>query len=177
MTATTSIPLSPADVTADWLSSVLSNISRPVVVTDVEVTPIGTGQTGATYRVSATYAGDHDGLPDTFVVKLPSQEADVRERVALGYRSEHAFYTQVADTVRIPLPRCFHCDIADTGAQFVLLLSDLALAGLHGPRWCDPAWLTFSGTVMPKPDDASAAGFGELARMAADKTLDGWDRA
>ena len=77
MTATTSIPLSPADVTADWLSSVLSNISRPVVVTDVEVTPIGTGQTGATYRVSATYAGDHYGLPDTFVVKLPSQEADV----------------------------------------------------------------------------------------------------
>ena len=35
-------------------------------------------------------------------------------------------------------------------------LAVAALAGLHGPRWCDPAWLSFAGTVMPKADEATA---------------------
>ena len=44
------IPCSPADVTAPWLSRVLGT-----EVTDVEVTPVGTGQTGATYRLAVRY--------------------------------------------------------------------------------------------------------------------------
>lgn len=35
-----------------------------------------------------------------------------------------------------------------------------ALAGLHGPRWCDPEWLTFTGATMPKPDADFARGLG-----------------
>lgn len=50
---------------------------------DVDVTAIGTGQTGATYRVRATYATDTD-LPATFAVKQSAQDDAVRERVALG---------------------------------------------------------------------------------------------
>jgi hypothetical protein len=46
-----------------------------------------------------------------------------------------------------------------------------ALGGLHGPRWCDPAWLTFTGATMPRPDADFARGLGELAVMAADTTL------
>jgi hypothetical protein len=163
-------------------------------VRDVDVTPIGTGQTGATYRVAATYATDH-GLPASFAIKLPAQDDTVRERVALGYRSEVEFYTDVADRVRIPVPRCFHSDIADDGADFALLLADMApavqgdqiagctpqearlaveaLAGLHGPSWCDPAWLDLSAIAMPKPgDEAAANGLGDVAMMAADITID-----
>ena len=158
------IPGSPDEVTADWLSAVLSTPGTPVDVATAEVGPIGTGQTGATYRVAATYRSGGDGLPATFVVKLPSQEPEVRARAAFGYKAEHAFYTEVADSVQIPMPHCFHCDIASDGTEFVLLLSDMApavqgdqiagcgaedaelaaraLAGLHGPRWCDPAWVT-----------------------------------
>ena len=50
------IPRGPEDVTPAWLGSVLKTD-----VLDVDVTPIGTGQTGATYRVSATYAGRTTG--------------------------------------------------------------------------------------------------------------------
>ena len=39
------IPRGPEDVTPAWLGSVLNTD-----VLDVDVTPIGTGQTGATYR-------------------------------------------------------------------------------------------------------------------------------
>jgi aminoglycoside/choline kinase family phosphotransferase len=176
-------------VTPAWLSAVLD-----VDVSDVEVTPIGTGQTGATYRVSARYVGSPD-LPATFAIKLPAQDDAVRERVALGYRSEVEFYTDVADRMAIPVPPCFHTDITDDGTDFVLLLADMApavqgdqiagcteqeanlaveaLAGLHGPSWCDSTWLGLSSISMPKPgDEAAAKGLGDVSVMAADITID-----
>ena len=123
MTAADSIPMSipgkPAEVTAGWLSKILG-----AEVDSVQTAPIGTGQTGATYRVSVTYRGD-DALPGTFAIKLPSQDETVRDRVIIGYRSEHAFYTNVADHVQIPVPHCHHCEIAGEGADFVLLLACL----------------------------------------------------
>jgi hypothetical protein len=185
----TDIPRKPSDVTPAWLSAVLGADVR-----DVSVTPIGTGQTGATYRVSATYAMD-SGLPGSFAIKLPAQDDTVRERVALGYRSEVEFYTDVADHVEIPVPRCFHSDITDDGGDFALLLADMApavqgdqiagcagqearlaveaLAGLHGPSWCDPAWLGLSAISMPKPgDEAAAKGLGDVSVMAADIVIE-----
>lgn len=187
MATIAAIPAGPAEVTSQWLTSVLGTD-----VTAADVTPVGTGQTGATYRVALTYAGPTE-LPSTLIVKLPSQDEAVRERVALGYKSEHAFYTEVAHTLAMPLPHCFHCEIDRDGADFVMLLADLApavqgdqlagctveearlaaaaLAGLHGPRWCDPDWLTFTGATMPRPDADFARGLGQLAVMAADTTL------
>jgi hypothetical protein len=183
------IPRHPADVTSDWLSAVLGADVR-----EVDVTPIGTGQTGATYRISATYASD-TALPATFAIKLPAQDDAVRERVALGYRSEVEYYTDVADKVAIPVPGCFYSDITEDGTDFVLLLADLApavqgdqiagcteqearlaveaLAGLHGPSWCDPRWLELSSISMPKPgDEAAAKGLGDVSVMAADITIE-----
>ena len=182
------IPATPEQVTPQWLTRVLD-----VPVSAADVTPIGTGQTGATYRVAVTYGAATD-LPSSFVVKLPAQEDAVRERVALSYRSEHAFYTELADTLSVPLPRCYHCEMTGDGAEFVLLLADMApaeqadqirgctpgeaelavtaLAGLHGPRWCDPAWLSLAATVMPKPDEATARGLGDITVLAATTTLD-----
>jgi len=183
------IPRHPADLTSQWLSAALA-----ADVIEVDVAPIGTGQTGATYRVSATYATEHD-LPDTFAIKLPAQDDTVRERVAPGYLSEVEFYTDVADRVRIPVPRCFYSDISEDGADFVLVLADMApavqgdqiagcapqeaqlavraLAGLHGPSWCDPVWLGLSAISMPKPgDEAAATGLGDVSVMAADITID-----
>ncbi|CAN5375065.1 phosphotransferase [soil metagenome] len=188
MTTTAAIPAGPADVTSAWLSAVLGTD-----ISEVTVTPVGTGQTGATYRVTPTYAVAQAGLPDTMIVKLPSQDEAVRERVALGYRAEYTFYTEVADTLTVPLPEWFHCEIDREGADFVLLMADLApavqgdqiagcnlvearlavqaLAGLHGPRWCDSGWLSFAGTTMPLADADFARGMGDLAKMAADTTI------
>jgi aminoglycoside phosphotransferase (APT) family kinase protein len=184
-----SLPTNPSQITAAWLGSVLA-----VDISSVSVEAIGTGQTAATYRITPTYPQPSDA-PRSLIAKLPSQHQDVRERVALGYRAEHAFYTRVAETVCVPLPRVYHCDIASDGSEFVLLLSDLdpavqgdqirgcnnteaslaveALAGLHGPRWCDPAWLSFDGLTMPKADPDVARGMGQLAHTALDTTLSG----
>jgi hypothetical protein len=184
-----SIPRSPTDVTPQWLKSVLQSEVR-----SVEVTPIGTGQTGATYRLSVGYGSEPTDLPTTFAIKLSSQDDAVRERVALGYRSEHAFYTEVADVVRVPIPGSYHCEISDDGGDFVLLLADLApavqgdqiggctaaeaelgvraLAGLHGPTWCDPRWTDFPGLAMSLASEDAIKGLGDIAVMATQITLE-----
>src|SRR6201997_5856755 len=187
MSAVVSIPRYPADVTSEWLSAALSERRTPVEVSGVDVVPIGTGQTGATYRVTARYATDPGDLPQTFVIKLPAQDDAVRDRVTIGYRSECSFYAFVADRVRVPIPECFYCEISDDALDYALLLADqapaaqgdqnagcgeqqarlavTALAGLHGPSWCDPVWLDFPGIAFTRPDAASAKGLGDVARM------------
>ncbi|MCV7369490.1 aminoglycoside phosphotransferase [Mycolicibacterium duvalii] len=186
------IPRSPEDLTAAWLGSVLGT-----EVSAVDVVAIGTGQTGATYRVTASYPpGDRPSTPPTtFAVKLPAQDDAVRERVALGYVSEVDFYTAIAKDVAIPAPNCFHSEISSDGKDFVLVLADMApavqgdqiagctaaeaelaveaLAGLHGPTWNERRYFDLPSIVMPKPgDEAAAGGMGEVAKMAADITLD-----
>jgi hypothetical protein len=51
-------------------------------------------------------------------------------------------------------------------------LAVTALAGLHGPSWCDQVWPDFPGIAFARPDEASAKGLGDVARMSADITLD-----
>jgi len=186
------IPRHPDDVSVEWLSAVLG-AGTPVELSAVDVVAIGTGQTGATYRVSVTYARP-SSLPDTFVIKLPAQDDTVRDRVAFGYRSECAFYTGVVGHVKVPTPQCFYCEISEDALDYALLLADqapaaqgdqiagcgerearlavTALAGLHGPSWCDAVWLDFPGVAFARPDEASAGGLGEVARMSADITVD-----
>ncbi|MCV7030688.1 phosphotransferase family protein [Mycobacterium sherrisii] len=187
-----SIPRYPGDVTPEWLSAAL-RVRGPVDVSGVDVVAIGTGQTGATYRVTARYAANPGALPETFVIKLPAQDDAVRDRVVIGYRSECAFYTAVAERVRVPTPRCYFCQISDDATEYALLLADqapavqgdqitgcgaqqarlsvVALAGLHGPSWCDPAWLDLPGLAFPRPDEAAAKGLGDVAKMSAEITL------
>jgi hypothetical protein len=188
-----SIPRYPSDVTPEWLSAVLSRGGTTIEVSGVDVAAIGTGQTGATFRVSAKYVTNPDRLPNTFVIKLPAQDDTVRDRVTIGYRSECAFYASVADRVRVPTPQCFYCEISEDALAYALLLADqapaaqgdqiagcgeqearlavTALAGLHGPSWCDPVWLDFPGIAFARPDEASAKDLGDVARMSADITL------
>jgi hypothetical protein len=184
------IPRHPADLSNEWLSAALG-----VDVGDVDITPIGTGQTGATYRVAVTYADDPGELPPTFVIKMPAQDEAVRGGVTLGYLSEVAFYSRVVDKTAVPTPRCFYGDITEDGSDFALLLADMApavqgdqiagssidearlavvaLAGLHGPSWCDPQWLDLTEIAMPMPGNTDGAkGLGDVARMAVDMTLE-----
>jgi Phosphotransferase enzyme family len=194
MSAVVSIPRYPGDVKPEWLSAALSERHTPVEVSQVDVVAIGTGQTGATYRVTARYATDPGELPQTFVIKLPAQDDTVRDRVTIGYRSECAFYATVADRVRVPTPQCFYCQITEDALDYALLLADqapavqgdqiagcgeqearlavVALAGLHGPSWCDPFWLDLPGLAFPRPDEASAKGLGDVAKMSTDITLE-----
>ncbi|PND56437.1 aminoglycoside phosphotransferase [Mycobacterium sp. ENV421] len=194
MSAATTIPRYPSDVTSDWLTGVLRGSGSVADVDAVEVTPVGTGQTGATFRLAATYADNPDNLPASFILKLPANDDAVRDRVTLGYRSECAFYQSVAELVTIPIPQCYHVEIADDGASYALLLADQApavqgdqiagcdlpearlavraLAGLHGPTWCDERWQTFPGLAMSVVGEDAIRGLGDISKMAAGITIE-----
>ena len=172
MSAVVSIPRYPGDVTAEWLSAALSERRAPVEVSGVDVVAIGTGQTGATYRVTASYATDPGDLPQTFVIKLPAQDDTVRDRVVIGYRSECAFYSSVADRVHADTavfllrdhrgrngfcPAARRSGTGGAGRSARRLrggrarLAVTALRGLHAPSWCDPVWLEFPGIGFGRP--------------------------
>jgi aminoglycoside phosphotransferase (APT) family kinase protein len=186
--APVSTPVGPIDLTPAWLS-----VALDTEVTACTVATIGTGQTGSSYRLAVTYA-DHSSLPTSFVAKLGAEDPEVRQRVAYAYRAEVGFYRTIASTLRVPVPHIFASDISDDAATFVLLMQDLApavqgdqiagctpavaevgaraLAGLHGPRWCDPSWRDVDFLTMPVATVESATGMGELARVATDVFLD-----
>ncbi|UGT62551.1 phosphotransferase family protein [Nocardia asteroides] len=190
---TPAIPRGPDDLTPSWLGAVLGG-ATPVAVDRVVVTPVGTGQTGATYRLTVDYPAPA-GHPRTLVAKLPAQDDAVRAGVTLGYLAEVEFYAGVAHRTSVPVPRCHHSAINRDGSEYVLLLDDLdpaqqgdqvsgcdeetarravtALAGLHGPSWCDPAWLALPVGAMPKPGDVAAAGgLGQVVDMVAPAILE-----
>jgi hypothetical protein len=105
------------------------------------------------------------------VAKFASRDPDSAAAgvATLTYETEVAFYRDLADTVEVSRPRCYHAAVEAGTPNVVLVLEDLApaeqgdqLAGcsvdqaalavdeaarLHGPRWGDPtlgdlAWLS-----------------------------------
>lgn len=119
------IPRCPSDVTCAWLSAVLSRGSTPVEVAGVDVAAIGTGQTGATFRVSAKYVTSPDRLPDTFVIKLAAQDDAVRDRVTIGYDREtcwHDYRLGMPQALLISALRFAFATSTDRGDDMVLTM-------------------------------------------------------
>lgn len=166
MSGPQSIPATPAQITASWLTRVLRHLGHDVEVAEVQSLPIGTGQSAHSERFAVQY-GRWDGkAPRTFVAKLPHPDPTSRAtgHVHGSYARETNFYRQVAPTVKIRTPRCYYADIDAANSDFVLLLEDLAparqgdqmlgcsyavaeramheIAALHAPRWGDPKLLT-----------------------------------
>ncbi|HSV41354.1 MAG TPA: phosphotransferase [Nocardioidaceae bacterium] len=162
-----SIPVVIEELTPEWLATVLGG-----TVTSFTADPVGTGQIGTCYRLTIEGAG----VPSRVIAKLPAIDAAARELLANAYLGEVRFYRDLASTVTVRVPKCYHVDSGEKGA-FVLLLEDLApsrqgdqlvgcsvpqaydavvnLAGLHGPRWCDPTLLEIEGLSLNGPEDAA----------------------
>ncbi|MEU8804032.1 oxidoreductase family protein [Spirillospora sp. NPDC048819] len=157
----------PEDLTPAWLTEVLNTrIDR------VDLEPVGTGQIGSCFRVTLT--GE---APARLIAKLPAADPAARALLGGAYRTELLFYREIAETVTIRTPHCHHAAIDPETSNFVLLLEDLspaaqgdqltgcsprqahtcmrALAGLHGPRWCDETLLAIDGLHHNTETDAS----------------------
>jgi len=163
----TGLPVLIEHVTTEWLSLALG-----FSVASFEAQPVGTGQIGTCYRLTLRGAGQ----PRRVVAKLPAIDPATRELLTGSYLAEVRFYRDLARTVAVRAPTCHHVDSAANG-DFVLLLEDLApclpgdqlvgcsvrqacdavvnLAGLHGPRWCDPTLLEVDGLKVNGPEDAA----------------------
>ena len=165
-----------------WLTSALRFAGHDVTIRDVCRQRIGTGQMGVSYRLRLEFDGDPGGFPTSIVAKLPSPDREMRPLVSGAYRLEVNFYNEIAATVAVHTPGCHLALISDDATSFVLLLEDLDpavqgdqltgcgvdqaedavvnLAGLHGPRWCDP---TLSNVPwLPHIDEENAQFLGAM---------------
>lgn len=153
------IPTAADDLTAERLTDILRSADHDAEVTSVSAEPVGTGQMAGSYRIRLTYAEASPTLPDTMIAKMATGPQDQRDFACGAFRNEVGFYQDLASTFRVPVPRHFGSVISPTGAEFVLLLEDMAdarqgdqiagctpaqaesvaiaAAGLHGPRWND----------------------------------------
>ena len=151
------------DITAEWVGGVLGE-----TVTALETEPVGTGQIGTCHRLR--YDGGRSVL-----AKLPAADPATRDMLAGAYRGEVRFYDTIAPTVAVRVPAVHHAEASPDSGDYVLLLEDLAprvpgdqlggctvaqardavvnLAGLHGPRWCDPTLLDLEGLSINGPDE------------------------
>jgi hypothetical protein len=174
----------PGQLTSAWLSHALG---RSVEVRSVDT--VGTGQIGACYRVTLTGPSGRE----TVLAKLPAADPGTREMLAGAYRGEVTFYADLAATVSVVVPRCEYAAIRAGTGEFTLLLEDLApavqgdqlagcsvaqahlgvvnLAGLHGPRWCDPTLIDVPGLAVNGPEDAAI--LAELYGPATETFVDG----
>jgi hypothetical protein len=168
------------EVTGEWLSGVVGAEVRAV-----KAVPVGTGQTGASYRLLL----DWDGSPPTCIAKVAGGEIPARRRVAGGYRREVGFYSQVASTLDMRTARCWYGAIAEDALNFTLILEDLAprrpgrqvdgctlpqardavrsLAGLHASRWNDTS--LFELDFIPAITSSRAEFLGGLAVAGTEK--------
>lgn len=146
-----------AVITAQWLSEILEYEVR-----SVSGRRIGTGQTGACYRLTL----DADRGPRSVLAKVAAGELEARTRVSGGYAAEVGFYAELVDSLDVRAPKCWYAAISEDRLRFTLLLEDLAprvqgvqaegctlagaqaairnLAGLHAPRWNDPSLHEFT---------------------------------
>jgi hypothetical protein len=151
------------EITADWLGDVLGRD-----IPEIAIEQVGTGQIGTCFRLRF-------GADETVLVKLPPPDTSARDMMAGAYRAEVRFYQRVASTVAVRTPACHLAEIAEDSGDFVIVLEDLApaeqgdqiagcpveqardsvvnLAGLHGPRWCDPTLLEVDTLSVNGPDD------------------------
>lgn len=181
------------DLTPEWLSAALRSGGLDVTVVGVEHRPVGTGQMAESHRLALSYeSGPGDG-PATLVAKVPAAGPESRAAGASGgYANEVGFYRDLAATVTIRVPDCRYAAIGSDMGRFVLLLEDLApaeqgdqiagctvdqaraavetLAGLHGPRWCDPT--LFDVTWLQRVTPETSFFLGEIMRSSTDGFID-----
>jgi hypothetical protein len=155
----------PEQVTGPWLTDVLrhAGVLDDGAVVSFVCEVVGTGQMADSFRLTPRYDADVPGAPSSVVGKFTA--ADVTSRATgIAMRTsevEVRFYQQVASTVGVRTPRCYHADVNPATAEFVLILEDMTparagdqvvgcsvaeaalalteLAALHAPRWGDPS--------------------------------------
>jgi aminoglycoside phosphotransferase (APT) family kinase protein len=196
--ATAEVPSTISDVNPQWLTALLradGTTPDSATVTEIRAEQIAmdTGFSSLLYRLHVTAS---EGVPSSFIVKLPAQsEARGAMEMMGGYRREVAFYQQVAGRAPMRTPHVYAARMAPNDTDFVLVLEDMKdwenadhlaglslnrartciaqLAGLHA--WsADPANASaleaFPSLDGPMTRDVFPAVFGQGWQVYREKT-------
>lgn len=114
------IPSGPEGVTPTWFRD---HLGWAVSSVDIVEIGVGIGVSSAVYR--ATLTGDD--VPASVVVKLVATDpaAAFTSQVLKFYPREVQFYDQLADDAPVRTPHGWYGEVADDGANFVVVMEDL----------------------------------------------------
>jgi hypothetical protein len=173
----TTIPITSAEISAEWLNSVLDDDARGgarVTAVDVTVIGEGIGFLGEVARLTLTYDTPTAESTTSMISKMPTANEGFKHvGLLLGlYEKEAGFYRDVAPEMELRVPRCYYNHVED-GIHFILLLEDLApmrpgdqlasctfeeaelalstVAQLHAHWWARDDLDRF-GSWLPQPD-------------------------
>ncbi|MEO3787722.1 phosphotransferase [Actinocorallia sp. B10E7] len=179
----------PSGLTAAWLTEALAPRLSGVEVTDVQATPVGTGQVSDTLRLALTYERPVD-LPSTLVAKVPALDPASRAaaRAIRTYEVEAGFYTHLAQGLSAAIPVCYFSAHEPEHDDYAVILEDLTpgrpgdqlagvtveeaaaavdeLAVLHAAGWDSPdlaslSWLNRHSTASAEFTAAMVTGLYE----------------
>jgi hypothetical protein len=156
------LPLSPEEITTDWIREALGEAMPGVEVTGATVDSVLWG-TATKVFVHVSYSGDPDptGSPERLCVK-GGFDPTLRPLVASGYHTEARFFADIAPAIPSTLPRCWFAASDPEADQAIVILDDLR----------DRA--TFGRPTEPLSPDLVAAGL-ELQASWHAQTWDGAD--
>lgn len=136
-----SIPVSPDELTPDWLTDALRvsgalASDRRVSAARFETLGVGAGFIGQLVRVHVTYDGDAGDAPSTLIVKMPALDEGAREVASMYglYEREYRFYTELADKISFRTAHCYYAGGNAETVNYILLLEDMGASGRAGDQ-------------------------------------------
>lgn len=169
------IPTGIDDLTPAFLTEALGHR-----VTDVRLTPVGTGQVADSARLEITWAEPEAG-PASLVAKVTSSSEVSRAIAGITrtYEVEVGFYTDLAPRIGINVPRSHYAAHDPATGAYCVILDDLApceqgdqmrgctvdeaalalreLPELHAPAYLDEALRTFGWIKQRNPAESEFA--------------------
>ena len=103
------VPRGADDVDAAWLSAALAPVAGGARVVEVEQQRIGNGMVADSLRLTLTWDRE-TSAPASVVAKVPAAEEINRVTAAATrtYLLEATFYRELADTLAVCRPVCYH---------------------------------------------------------------------
>jgi hypothetical protein len=168
------VPRGVKDLTADWVTMALADVSEGARATDLTAVRIGHGNVADSVRLVPVWDRP-TSAPSSVVAKVPSSAEESR---AAGfstrtYEIETAFYNDLADSLSVNRPYCYLARYAPDQGAYVVVMEDLTpaeagdqiagchpadaaavmpeLAALHAPRWGDASLLDLEWLDHPDP--------------------------
>jgi hypothetical protein len=167
------------DLTGEWLTTVLHDVSDGARVTDLIAVPIGLGNVATSVRLVPSWDRPTPA-PSSLVAKVPATAPESRSTgfATRTYQLEAAFYNELAGSLWVHRPACFfaHCD--PEHETYVVLLEDMSpaepgdqvagcspedaaaampeLAALHAPLWGAEDLLALKWLDRPTAESLSA---------------------
>lgn len=122
------IPAQSDDVTSAWMNDVLAGHTDVGRIASVRAENMGEGVgiLGEVARLHLTYEPGSTG-PATMVAKFQSRfpENVFVSQIMGFYLREVNFYNDLAPTLGLAIPRCFHASIDPAGTPFVILMEEI----------------------------------------------------